>query len=237
MDQHSYNFFGQKTALFFNSPSKFDSHVFFRVIKKKNNETWEKPSQGEGVIIRLSLEEQVQVLDVLEQKADSWSGYHKYKGNGTPIKVAWKKDKEPEKNTIWINIGNYSKMLSAPEIQILKMLMSHILEEKIAFATFSKKNPQQSKRSNNKELSSLKEAPSEHQDASSSSTITSKKRPPSYNEFTCLTEKGRILREYDDCVEIQFITGEIKKIPLEAIKSPFNRNMNVQEFSYDSSII
>lgn len=138
-NQHSYSFFGQKSALFFQSPSRTVQHLFFRFIKKKNDGTWEKPSNGEGTVIKLSLEEQVQILEVLEKEQQSWSGFHAFKGQKTSINMNWE---NIETNRFWIKIGRYAKMLRSPEIKILTLLMKHVLQEKIEYATqnsYSKK--------------------------------------------------------------------------------------------------
>jgi hypothetical protein len=58
-NSHNYSFFGQKSALFIKSSSKNEPYIFFQCIKSKNDGSWEKPSQGEGKIIKLSLEEMI----------------------------------------------------------------------------------------------------------------------------------------------------------------------------------
>ena len=88
-DNHSKSFFGQATGIIINSPSKTDPFIFLRCIKKKQDGIWEKPSLGEGKTIKCSLEQIVMILQVLEGKTPSWSGYHKYKETNTQISVNW----------------------------------------------------------------------------------------------------------------------------------------------------
>jgi len=101
-DSHNYSFFGQKTGLILQSSSKHDPYIFFRVIKKKDNETWEKFSSGEGKNVKFSLEEMILILQVLNKEVTMWSSYHMYRENNTKISFQWKK--EEEKQPLWINI-------------------------------------------------------------------------------------------------------------------------------------
>jgi hypothetical protein len=129
MDSHSKSFFGQNTGLILQSSSKHEPYIFFQCLRKKPNGSWEKPSQGEGKIIRFSLEEIIMLLEVLKKKKDSWSTYHKYKQSNTQISVNW------TNNVLWMNIGKYGKKLDETQVELMKLLLKHILEEKIEFAT------------------------------------------------------------------------------------------------------
>ncbi|MFO7797539.1 MAG: hypothetical protein R6W84_15445, partial [Promethearchaeia archaeon] len=121
VNSHNRSFFGQNTALIIQSTSKKEDWVFFRCIKRKKGNIWEKPSQGEGKVIKISLEELVMMLKVLKAKMDSWSTYHSYNGTNTQISFNW------QENIIWINIGDYSKMLDEAQIEIMKLLLEHLL--------------------------------------------------------------------------------------------------------------
>ena len=133
-NNHSQSFFGQATGLTINSTSKDDPFIFLKCIKKKPDGTWEKPSQGEGKTIKLSLDEMVMVLKVLKRKIESWSSFHSYKENKTQISFSWEGNGG---NKLWINIGNYSKLLTEAQIEIFKLLVKHLIKEKIEFATIS----------------------------------------------------------------------------------------------------
>jgi len=133
-DKHNKSFFGQSTGMFLQSSSKTDPFIFLRFIKKKESGTWEKPSIGEGKTIKCSLEEIVMIVKVLKRNLKSWSTVHIFKEEKTSISVNWEGE-----NKIWFNVGNYPKMLTIAQIEILILLMNHILAEKIEFATGSEK--------------------------------------------------------------------------------------------------
>ena len=53
-DKHSQSFFGQAVGLTIQSSSKSDPFIFLKCIKKKPDNSWEKPSLGEGKAIKCS---------------------------------------------------------------------------------------------------------------------------------------------------------------------------------------
>lgn len=132
---HNMSFFGQTTGIILQSISKTEPSIFFRCIKKKPNGAWEKPSKGEGKVIKCSLEEIVLILSVLNKKSESWAAYHSFKDTNTQIQFKWDENTE---ETLWVHIGSYSKMLKSAQIEILRLVLTHILNEKIEFATNSK---------------------------------------------------------------------------------------------------
>ncbi len=146
VDKHNKSFFGQKNALILDSPSKNTSYIFLTCMKKKENGTWEKISLNEGKKVKCELEDMVMVLEVLTQKSDSWSTIHTFKEEKTTISFKWDKEKA---NTLWANIGNYNKKLNTAEVEILRLLLQHIVKEKIEFATIPK-NLKPYEKANNK---------------------------------------------------------------------------------------
>ncbi len=136
-NNHSQSFFGQETGLTINSTSKKENFIFIKCIKKKSDGAWEKPSLGEGKTVKLSLDEMVMILKVLKKIKRSWSSFHSYKENKTQISFNWEKNGE---NKLWINIENYSKLLKEAQIEIFKLLLRHLIKEKIEFATISNKS-------------------------------------------------------------------------------------------------
>lgn len=136
-DNHSQSFFGQSTGLIIQSSSKNEPYIFLRCIKRKPDSVWEKPSLGEGKTIRCSLDEMIMILRVLKRKIDSWSSYHTYKDKNTPISFSWENKNNNKEDKLWINIGNYSKMLGIAQIEMFKLLLKHLIKEKIEFATSS----------------------------------------------------------------------------------------------------
>jgi len=133
---HSKSFFGQTTGLIVSSSSKEDDFIFLKCVKKKGDGTWEKLSLGEGKTIKCSLDEMVMMLQVLERKISNWNTYHAYKDANTQIN--FNRKEEGGKEIVWIKIGGYSKMLAFPQVEILKMLLAHLLKEKIEHATSGK---------------------------------------------------------------------------------------------------
>jgi hypothetical protein len=120
--------------LILQSSSKTDPFIFFQCIKRKPNGEWEKPSKGEGKNIKCSLEEIVMILQVLNRTEDSWATYHSYNDSKTQISFNWDPN---DKKKVWVHIGEYSKMLDIAQIELLRLLLTHILKEKVEFATSS----------------------------------------------------------------------------------------------------
>ena len=97
--QHNYSFFGQNTGLIINSPSDSDPFFFMRCIKRKSDGNWEKPSNGEGKVIKISLEETIMILDILNRKNLNWTGYHTFNDDKTQITFGWE-DKTAKKSPV-----------------------------------------------------------------------------------------------------------------------------------------
>ncbi len=235
-DHHQYNFFGQKTALFFDSSKNTLPYVFFRMIRKKESGTWEKPSQQEGIVVRLSLEEQVQILSVLEGNLIEWKGYHQYKEKGTPIHVYRKKSDKSGNDIVIIQVGTYKKLLSQPEITILSMLMNHVLQEKIESATtfhgLKEKNSPLSQKHFNKEESQrimfnkgksirIMEETNISNYQTHHSIKKEKLNSPKNDKINQVPSKNKtkILMETSTHVILKLNTGEIIKLPKYKIKS------------------
>jgi hypothetical protein len=132
VNKHTYSFFGQNIALIIKSNSKYDNFLFIKCIKRKSNGKWEKFTEREGKIIKCSLEEIMFILCVLNHQIPSWQNFHIYKDEKTVISLGWE---ENNNQILWFNIANYSKMLNFAEIEILKLLLIHIIKEKIIFST------------------------------------------------------------------------------------------------------
>jgi len=133
MDRHSQSFFGQKTGIRVESPSKSEPFIFLKLVKKKADETWEKLSQGEGKVIRCSLEEMVMIYKVLKQNLSSWKTHHRYKEIGTNIIFNW--EQFNGKDCLMVTIGEYTRQFSIAQAEVFRRLMKHLLKEKIQFAT------------------------------------------------------------------------------------------------------
>jgi hypothetical protein len=226
VDNHSYSFFGQKVGLIIQSAQKNEPYIFFRLIKCKNNGSWEKPSSGEGKIIKFSLEEMVCILRVLKKEVNSWSSYHTFKDNKTHISFKWE---NAEKGKLWIHIGSYSKVLEYSQFMILYMLLEHILKEKIAFATILNT----SKKWKSGELSNIivQEEIISKKDNEFKKTYN---QDPKKKKSICGIIKG----ETNKALLILFDNDSEVWIPKSTIHSQFNNTKNLnQKFMIDSWIL
>jgi len=134
VDKHSQSFFGQSTGMTILSSSRKDPYLFFKCIQKKPDGKWEKPSSGEGKTIKCNLDEIIMILQVLKKHEKEWSSFHNFKDSKTQISFKW--DDKDEKR-LMIRVGKYSKVLTFSQVELLRLLLKHILKEKIAYATTS----------------------------------------------------------------------------------------------------
>ncbi len=213
VNSHSKSFFGQNTGIILQSSSKKDPYIFLQCIKKKANGKWEKPSKGEGKITRFSLEEIIMILKVLQSKMESWSTYHKYNDSSTQITINW------QDSCLWINIDTYSKKLNVAQIEILKLLLEHILQEKIIHATESKTQKNEKSDSNksdsNKNHIYVKEE------------IINPKAIHQENEKKTLEIKGKIKRKTEKALLIDFLNGIETWIPKSKIHTKFIEDIDL----------
>ncbi|MFX1257758.1 MAG: hypothetical protein ACFFAN_07865 [Promethearchaeota archaeon] len=131
-DFHIKSFFGQNYGIIIKSPAKLVPYIFLQCIKRKEDGSWEKPSKNEGKTIKLSLEEIICILEVLNKKSANWRGYHVFKEYRTDIYVGWESE---AREVLLFKIGNYKKKLRFPNTTFLTLLLKHLLKEKIEFAT------------------------------------------------------------------------------------------------------
>jgi hypothetical protein len=193
-----------------------------KFIKKKNNGTWEKLSNGEGKTIKCGLEEIVMILEVLKKKSKSWSTVHSFKNEKTPISLSWEGD-----NKVWFNVGDYPKMLSFTQIEILKLLLTHILEEKIEFSTV----PDTSKSSGFNKLK--KDNLTLEQNNLTDDGLAIREEMNLGEKIKKL--EGRILGETEKALRVAINNGEEIWIPKSTIRSQYNQELNTkQTFLIDS---
>ena len=136
MERHQRSFFGQKIGLIFDSGMWDDEYSYFTLLRKKESGTWEKPSNGEGKRIKVNLGELVMMGKVLEGTLPRFSTVHSFKDLKTSISFAQNVNKAGE---IWMNVDKYAKNLRSPETDILRMILNHIIKEKIVRATVPRK--------------------------------------------------------------------------------------------------
>lgn len=235
MDRHDQIFFGQAAALTISSPAKDAPYVFLRCIKKKPDGSWEKPTKGEGKAVRLSLEEMIMILQVLNQKLQNWSSYHSYKEENTQISFAWENGASQK---LWINIGDYSKMLAFSQIELLRLLMEHLLKEKIKFATISNGNKKETTSTN---YVVGKKTPAYEKTPVNIPTSQPEVRSQGFNaskEKEITKIEGALQGETDKAVLIIFPTGQELWFPKSTIHSNYSPNKGVnQPFQIDNWIL
>ena len=230
-DKHSQSFFGQAVGLTIQSSSKSDPFIFLKCKKKKPDSSWEKPSLGEGKSIKCSLDEMVCILHVLKRKGNSWSTYHKYNENNTQISFSWE---DNNKKKLWINIGTYSKMLGFAQVEIFKLLLKHLINEKIENATILNVV----KNKNNEIRESKREIPTSYEDSNLNVKISKNlsKESKVDNEKTSI--KGSIKAETEKALLIVFSNGQEVWIPKSIIHSKFlSDSSSDQEFIVNSWIV
>ncbi|MGV9174117.1 MAG: hypothetical protein ACOC44_05450 [Promethearchaeia archaeon] len=130
VDSHKKTFFGDEAAITIQSTSKGEDSIFLSAFGKLSDGKWEKPSQGQGKKIKLSLEEIASVLTVLKEERKTWSTYHTYMKKKTTIALNWTASK-----TLSVRIDVYFIQLDIAQVEIMKLLFEHILNEKIVYAT------------------------------------------------------------------------------------------------------
>lgn len=130
---HNKSFFGEATGIIFDSGQSSNPAIFFTFIKKKKDGSWEKPSQKEGRAIRFSLVEVAFIIQVLRGDKNEWKTVHSFKER--EISISFERDSE----TLSVKAGDYIKILNYGEIEVLKKLLEHVLQEKVISSTEVKK--------------------------------------------------------------------------------------------------
>ncbi|MFX1376443.1 MAG: hypothetical protein ACFFA0_11560 [Promethearchaeota archaeon] len=208
--------------MFIQSSAKSEPFIFLKFIKKKNNGSWEKLSTGEGKTIKCGLEEIVMILTVLKRKKKSWSTVHSFKEEKTQISLSWEGD-----NKVWFNVGDYPKMLSFTQIEILRLLLTHILKEKIAFSTIP--DTSKSLSTNNYKNNLTKQEQNR--------IVDDGLRIREELDLGTNVRKmeGRIMGETDKALRLIIDNGEEIWIPKSTIKSHYDLKINAkQNFLIDS---
>jgi len=228
VNKHSQSFFGQSTGLTLVSSSKAEPFIFLKCIKKKADGSWEKPSLGEGKTIKCSLDEIVMMLEVLNKKKDTWSSYHNFNEIKTQISFKWEDD---AKQKLLIYIGKYSKMLNYAQTEIFRLLLKHLIKEKIEFSTVSNLSPQKSPTESSKEIRAINKV------LKSTEHLTVKESVENNgNEVSNIN--GVIEGETEKALLIQFDNNKEVWIPKSVIRSDYNSvNEVAQNFIIDNWIL
>lgn len=137
VDSHTKRFYGQNAALILSSPSKDIPYIYMSIMRKKDG-LWEKDQKT----VKLSIEEIICILEVLKCNNANWRGYHVFKDSSTEIYVGWESE---ARDVLKINLGEYRKKLRFPNTNFMTLLLEHLLNEKIEFATSSTIKPENEK--------------------------------------------------------------------------------------------
>jgi hypothetical protein len=155
------------------------------------------------------------ILKVLKGKIPNWTTYHKFKDIKTQISFKWENE---SRKSLWINIGEYPKMLGIPQVEIFKLLLKHLIKEKIEYSTVLDLSKLQanSERSGNAERKAVEIHPEkiniEKNTEKSTNANTSDK----------IKISGAINGETEKALLLNFETGQELWVPKSVIHSKFN---------------
>ena len=124
-DIHLKRFQGQNIDLIVESKSKYDDFIYFHFKNKRFKE-------NKNLVITCSLEDIAMILCVLQKELFIWKSY---RVENIEVSFVWE-DNDAKK--LWIHAASYSKTLNIGQIEVLKLLMKHLLKEKVKFATSKK---------------------------------------------------------------------------------------------------
>jgi hypothetical protein len=182
------------------------------------------------------------ILQVLRKEVPTWSGFHSFNGTKTSISFAW--DKEGEKR-LWININKYAKSLGFPQVEILRLLLDHMLQEKIKYAT----KPYYQKKETSSSLKSQDSIKNDNENNGSTEIIIKEENNSDFSnsniEMDSKLEGGKhfqvnaqILRKTKKALFLKFNSGKEVWVPKSAIKSTYDLDSKgTQIFEIESWII
>jgi len=228
-DIHNQGFFGQKSAFIVSTNKKEEPFIFIRYLKRKEDGSWEKPSRKEGKVIKLSIEELIEILDILSKNKNEWKTIHKFKEEMTNISMRWDEKLEG----YWFKINEYNRLIKRPQSELLKRLLEHILEEKIEFATSGKIESAASEPIN----SSVKDNSSSNETQSAleiSDTLEKVKGNKNVTEIKAVIKKCT-----EKALLLQFDSGKEVWTPRSIIYSKYDDKevSNEQKFMIESWIL
>jgi len=238
-DKHLQNFFGKNTSMFVRSTSKADPYIFLQFIMKKRNGIWEKPSIGQGMLLKCNLDEIIMIKEVLKGKFKSWSTKLTFKGKDVGIALKWDDNSNLK---LWINAGKYSKMLDYSQVQLFIALLNHLLREKVKFSTITsslertdsqigqiRKIEKPQENSHNKRIPS-KNQTTETKYIKNTKVTVKKTFKKDVKQIT-----GTIKFQTKKAILLELSSGEEKWVPKSVIQSLFKSwGKNEQTFYLDS---
>lgn len=243
VEYHNKAFFGSKVGMFFDSGSWTSPFFYLKFIKKRNNDTWEKPSLRQGKSIKFSLEDTALILRLLNQEAQSWNTVHVFRNNKTHISFQWEKG---NKERLHVNGGDYHKMLNYAEIIVFKSLLEHVFDEKIVRSTVISRNGSFKKsvgvQSEGKKTELIVTEEIITKTQSESKPIVQVTPMHLKNELTTETETATIggvcKGETEKALLIEFEGARQIWIPKSTIRSGFDpKSVAVQQFKIDTQAL
>jgi len=242
-DKHLQNFFGKNTSMFVRSTSKADPYILLQFITKRRNGFWEKPSIGQGMLLKCNLDEIIMIKEVLKGKFKSWSANLTYKGKKVGIALKWEDNSDLK---LWINAGKYSKLLDYSQVQLFISLLNHLLKEKVKYSVItSSLERTDSQIGQIRKVEKPQENPYKKKPPSNKNQTTETK----YIKNTKVTVKksfkkdvkqitGTIKFQTKRAILLELSTGEEKWVPKSVIQSLFKSwGKNEQTFYLDSWFI
>ena len=231
-DFHTKTFYGQNSSIRIDSPTKMVPYVFLSCINRKEDGSWEVTTKGEGKTVKISIEEMICILEVLNRNSANWRGYHIFEDRKTEIYVGWE---DKSRQVLQIKIGDYKKKLRFPSINLMTLLLDHILTEKIEFAT--------SGAFETKAKETVGDEESEYSLFSEQITARDDLQVVETTEFGVLVDtvkvKAKIKVESPKALLITLDTGEEFWTPKSTIHSEYdvNNKTDLQKFVVDKWII
>ena len=231
-DFHTKTFYGQNSSIRIDSPTKMVPYIFLSCINRKEDGTWETTTKGEGKTVKISIEEMICILEVLNRNSANWRGYHIFEDRKTEIYVGWE---DESRQVLQIKIGDYKKKLRFPNINLMTLLLDHILTEKIEFAT--------SGAFETKAKETITDEESEYSLFSEQITARDGLQVVETTEFGVLVDtvkvKAKIKVESPKALLITLDTGEEFWTPKSTIHSEYdvNNKTDIQKFVVDKWII
>jgi hypothetical protein len=179
------------------------------------------------------MRELVFILRVLSREAKKWTTMHEFQSRATNLHLEWSAS-----DTLKFIAQNYMVELDYGQAEILKMLLRHILEEKVIHATSSEGSPKEEHRQEPSTLivkeeevnNSSHKTPPEPPKKNNSKRSQDNQKALKEKDVKERTEiKGAIERETAKALLINFGGENAQWIPKSTIHSQFSREKGIEQ--------
>jgi hypothetical protein len=188
------------------------------------------------------MRELVFILRVLSREAKKWTTMHEFQNRATNFHLEWTAN-----DILKFIAQNYTVELDYGQAKILKMLLKHILEEKVIHATSSEGSPKEKYRQEPSTLivkeeevsnSATKTQPEPPKKRNSKKSQDNQKAPREKDENERTEIKGAIERETAKALLINFGGENAQWIPKSTIHSQFSKEKGIeQKFLIDNWVL